>query len=64
MIAGILVEIALFLVIAYVPFFQMIFGTTAIHVEHLALLLVCPVLLIILEEVRKWFAGRMRFSRK
>jgi len=64
MIAGILVEIALFLVIAYVPFFQVIFGTTAIHFKHLVLLLVCPVILIILEEVRKCFAGRIRLSRK
>ena len=50
MIVGILAEIILFMVIAYVPFFQLIFGTTAIHVEHLALLLICPVILIILEE--------------
>lgn len=58
MIWGIIVEIALFLLIAYVPFMQMLFGTTAPKISHLAILLICPVVLIILEEVRKWFITR------
>lgn len=57
---GTVAEIALFLLIVYVPLFQMLFGTTAIHMKHLALLLVCPAVLIALEEIRKWFARRLK----
>lgn len=64
MIAGVIAEVALFLLIAYVPFFNMLFETTAIKLQHLALLLVCPLILITLEEIRKWIAGRMRMSQK
>ena len=45
MIWGILVEIALFLLIAYIPFIQMLFETTAPKISHLATIAVmsgCP----------------------
>ncbi|MGN1385615.1 MAG: cation-translocating P-type ATPase [Bacillus sp. (in: firmicutes)] len=64
MVVGIAVEFALFLLIAYVPFFNMLFETTSIKLHHLALLLICPLILIMLEEIRKWAAGRMRLYRK
>lgn len=51
---GIITEVVLFLLIAYVPFLQAIFGTTGPQIGHLALLLLCPILLILLEEFRKW----------
>ena len=60
MLWGIVVEIALFLFIAYVPFMQILFETTAPKISHLAILLVCPVVLILLEEMRKWFVRRMK----
>ncbi|WP_458414568.1 cation-translocating P-type ATPase [Schinkia sp. CFF1] len=58
MVWGILLEIVLFLLIAYVPFIQMLFETTAPKPEHLTLLLLCPIGLIIFEEVRKWIVRR------
>lgn len=58
MIWGIVLEIALFLAIAYVPFFNMLFGTSAPKLEHLAMLIACPVVLIALEETRKWVVRR------
>lgn len=60
MIWGIIVEIALFLFIAYVPFMQMLFETTAPSISHLAILLICPVVLILLEEIRKWLVRRTK----
>lgn len=60
MIWGIFVEIGLFLLIAYVPFMQMVFGTTAPKVSHLAILLICPIVLILIEEMRKWLVSRMK----
>lgn len=62
MIWGIVAEVVLFFVIAYVPFFQMLFGTVALKLHHLALLLVCPVVLILLEECRKWILNK--YSKK
>lgn len=57
---GIIIEVILFFVIAYVPFMQILFGTTAPQIGHLALLLVCPIVLIILEEIRKWIVRRTK----
>lgn len=54
MIWGIVIEIVLFLLIAYAPWMQMLFGTAAPKLQHLALLLICPIVLIIMEEFRKW----------
>lgn len=53
---GILIEIALFLLIAYVPFLQFVFGTATPQFSHLFLLLLCPVVIIAFEELRKWLA--------
>lgn len=58
MIWGIVAEVVLFLLIAYVPFIQALFGTTAPKVSELPLLLICPLALICLEEVRKWILRR------
>lgn len=57
---GILSVIVLFFLIAYVPFMQLLFETSAPKPHHLALLLLCPVVLILLEELRKWFVRRMK----
>lgn len=60
MIWGIVIEIGLFLLIAYTPLFQLLFGTIAPKVEHLLVLLVCPIVLIGVEELRKWAVRRTR----
>ncbi len=54
MLWGIVTEGLLFLLIAYVPFLQEIFGTVGPQINHLILLLGCPIILITLEEMRKW----------
>ncbi|WP_246147073.1 HAD-IC family P-type ATPase [Bacillus massilioanorexius] len=64
MLWGIGIEIALFLVIAYVPFMQTLFETTGPKLHHLALLLVCPFVLISLEETRKWFVRRKQLKER
>lgn len=58
MIWGILAEIGLFLLIAYAPWMHVIFSTISPKIEHLLFLLVCPLALIILEELRKWIVRR------
>ena len=60
MVWGILSVIVLFLLIAYVPFIQTLFGTTAPQISHLALLILCPIVLIISEELRKWMVRRFK----
>ena len=62
MIWGILLEAVLFLFIAYVPLLQKIFGTVGPEFNHLILLLGCPIVLISIEEVRKWLV-RARSTR-
>lgn len=58
MIWGIVLEVILFLVIAYVPLFQEIFNTVGPKFNHIIVLLICPVVLILLEEFRKWAVRR------
>jgi ATPase, P-type (transporting), HAD superfamily, subfamily IC len=58
MVWGILIEIVLFLLIAYVPILQFVFGTATPQFNHLFLLLICPVVIIAAEEVRKWFVKK------
>ncbi|MGN1400043.1 MAG: cation-translocating P-type ATPase [Bacillus sp. (in: firmicutes)] len=60
MIWGIISEAALFLLIAYVPFMQYVFGTAGIRLEHLLLLPLCTLAFILLEETRKWIARQIR----
>lgn len=60
---GIVIEIILFLIIAYVPFIQLLFGTTAPKLSHLALLLICPIVLILFEEMRKWIVRIIEKNR-
>lgn len=59
MISGILAVIMLFLLITYIPFVQLLFGTTALEFKHLVLLLACPIVLIVMEELRKWIVRRI-----
>lgn len=59
---GIVVEILLFLAISYVPFIQNIFGTEALQLKHLALLIICPIVLIIFEEIRKLIVRKSSLS--
>lgn len=60
---GIVIEIILFLLIAYVPFIQLLFGTTAPKLSHLVLLLICPIVLILFEEMRKWIVRKIEKNR-
>ena len=60
MVWGIISVIVLYVIIAYVPFMQMLFETAAPKPHHLALLLLCPVVLILIEEMRKWIVRRMK----
>jgi magnesium-transporting ATPase (P-type) len=59
---GILFEVALFLLVAYMPFMQLVFGTAAPSLNHLYLLLICPLFVIVMEESRKWYVRKMRLS--
>jgi magnesium-transporting ATPase (P-type) len=59
---GILFEVALFLLVAYTPFMQLVFGTAAPSLNHLYLLLICPIFVIVMEESRKWIVRKMRVS--
>lgn len=55
---GILIEITLYLLIAYVPFLQLLFGTATPQFSHLLLLPLCPAVIMVLEEFRKWMVGK------
>lgn len=57
---GILLEMALFFFIAYIPFMQTLFHTTGPHIKHLLLLLLCPIVLILLEEIRKGITKKIK----
>lgn len=56
--AGIGFEIFLSLLFIYVPFFQKVFNTAALTPVSWASLLVCPVILLLFEELRKLFVRK------
>jgi magnesium-transporting ATPase (P-type) len=55
---GIAVEVALLSAIIYVPFLQGIFGTTAIGPVEWLYLVVLPIPMVLLDELRKFLARR------
>ncbi len=50
---GILTELAILALIVYVPFFQTIFHTAPLTFNDCLLLLICPVIILFFEEIRK-----------
>ncbi|MGL4662080.1 MAG: cation-translocating P-type ATPase [Culicoidibacterales bacterium] len=50
---GILVEIALFCALSYIPFFHELFNTAPLHMGEWIYLLLCPIPMILLDELRK-----------
>ena len=55
---GIYFEIALMIVLMYVPFFQGVFGTAPIGLTEWIFLLCLPLPILLIEEVRKYFVRR------
>jgi len=55
---GILFEIGLIAALMYVPFLQVVFGTTAITPICWLYLVLCPLPIVLLDELRKWFLRR------
>lgn len=56
---GIASQISILSLIIYVPFLQNIFGTTALGLTEWAFLALLAGVVIVAEEVRKWFARRL-----
>lgn len=52
---GIIIEIILFISLVYIPFLQKTFNTFSLSIYHWVYLLFCPVLVILIEEIRKNF---------
>jgi P-type Ca2+ transporter type 2C len=57
-VVGIAVELVLLCVISYVPFMQEIFGTAAIGPLDWLYLVILPIPMVALDELRKWVARR------
>ena len=62
MIWGVVLEVILFLLISYTPFFQYIFETAALEWQHIILLPIFTVLFMLFEEIRKWLVRRTVIS--
>ncbi len=56
---GIASQISILSAIVYIPFLQGFFGTTAIGLTEWAFLALLACIVILAEEIRKWFARRM-----
>lgn len=52
---GIVIEIILFALLCYVPILQSVFNTAPIGLKDWLYLLLCPLIIIIFEESRKWY---------
>ena len=50
---GIVAEIAILMLLIYVPFLQTTFHTTALKLTDFTMLLICPVIILAFEETRK-----------
>jgi len=57
-IVGIVFEILLILAIIYVPGLQMVFGTAALAPSDWVYLVLCPIPIVLLDELRKYFARK------
>ena len=62
MIWGVVLEVILFLLISYTPFFQYVFETAALEWQHIILLPIFTVLFMLCEEIRKWLVRRTAIS--
>jgi len=60
---GILVELALLAILVYAPFMHKLFNTAPLRLSDWAFLLIWPVVIIALEEIRKAIV-RSRDKRK
>ena len=58
LLAGLAAEISIMLSIVYLPFLMAIFLTRPLTLRDLAFLALCPVLLIIAEELRRYVVGK------
>ncbi len=58
LLTGIVTEISLLMAIIYLPFLTAIFLTRPLTLQDLAWLVLCPVILVILEEFRRYFAAK------
>lgn len=59
---GIIFEIALFCVLSYVPFFHELFNTAPLGGIEWVYLLLCPIPMILLEEIRKFFIRKQKIK--
>ena len=57
-IVGILTQLFILALLIYVPFLQKIFSTTALTAADWAFLALLPVTVILVDEIRKFFARR------
>jgi sodium/potassium-transporting ATPase subunit alpha len=56
--AGLLVEVMFIFAIIYIPAFHRFFSTEPFPVETWLLIVIAPVVIFIIEEIRKWFVRR------
>lgn len=56
---GIVSQLSILSLLVYVPFLQKLFGTTALGVADWAFLALLPIVVVIAEEIRKFFARRL-----
>ncbi len=57
---GLIVELIIFLILVYVPFFHNLFNTAALGLWHWVYLAICPFVVIGLEEARKTFVNNRK----
>jgi potassium/sodium efflux P-type ATPase len=57
---GIAAELVLILAIIYIPFLQKIFGTAPLETWQWSVLIICPPLILVADEIRKRIVGRNR----
>ena len=61
---GIATELALLSLVIYAPFMQGLFQTTALEWQDVLLLLICPFVILLFDEIWKFFVRLNRDSRK
>lgn len=61
---GIVFEMALFCLLSYVPLFQDVFQTAPLGIKEWLFLLLCPVPIVAIEEVRKAYSRRQASKRR
>jgi calcium-translocating P-type ATPase len=56
---GIAAQISILASMVYIPFLQVLFGTTALNLNDWAFLALLALIVIFAEEIRKWFARKL-----